>query len=344
MSISDYAFLKKAGKIVNSRQTRTLLLTGNVHDLFALQTDGQTDYVPLVDFLCARWQVPGRMVLVYELNGPIRFLQPTDRDKLRDAWLKWRIGLNADGLAIEKMLAGGKARARLETLQKAFDDNLLSAVGNPSLALELLRQICLCARTPIDGRPGLAESLIILIEAADMLIPEGDISRLGDADRHRVCICRDWFCDPGFMNGNDTVALMAESRSLINQRVARLPQMIEVPVEPPDATRRNHFISWFETHLKSRKKLQLWGTQEDLAQYTAGLSIQALMQLLRAAVHETRPLMAQDVVRKVEAYIQSQLGEEIVEFKKPAHKIDDLVGFTHLKHFLREELIPRFKA
>ncbi|MDO9263409.1 MAG: ATP-binding protein, partial [Desulfosalsimonadaceae bacterium] len=47
---------------------------------------------------------------------------------------------------------------------------------------------------------------------------------------------------------------------------------------------------------------------------------------------------------KVEEYIKSQLGEDIVEFKKPSHRIDDLVGYTNLKAFLRNELIPRMKT
>jgi SpoVK/Ycf46/Vps4 family AAA+-type ATPase len=38
------------------------------------------------------------------------------------------------------------------------------------------------------------------------------------------------------------------------------------------------------------------------------------------------------------------LGDDVVEFKKPHHTLDDVVGFERLKSFLRQELIPRFKA
>jgi SpoVK/Ycf46/Vps4 family AAA+-type ATPase len=50
------------------------------------------------------------------------------------------------------------------------------------------------------------------------------------------------------------------------------------------------------------------------------------------------------VVDKVQQFIQGQLGEDVVEFKKPDHTLDDVVGFTRLKEFLREELMPRFRA
>jgi SpoVK/Ycf46/Vps4 family AAA+-type ATPase len=49
-------------------------------------------------------------------------------------------------------------------------------------------------------------------------------------------------------------------------------------------------------------------------------------------------------VGKVEEFIQAQLGDDVVEFKKPEHRLEQVVGFTQLKEFLRRELIPRFKA
>jgi len=41
-------FLKQAGRVLNSGQARTLLLTGNINDLFAPAADDQ-DYVPLLN-------------------------------------------------------------------------------------------------------------------------------------------------------------------------------------------------------------------------------------------------------------------------------------------------------
>ncbi|MDO9264567.1 MAG: hypothetical protein Q7U02_11420, partial [Desulfosalsimonadaceae bacterium] len=203
MNTLSYPFLKTAGKIINSDQTRTLFFTGNIHDLFSHTVNNETVYVPLVDYLTSVWQVSDRILLVYELNGPIRFMNAKDKEKIRDAWLKWRTGFDADSLAIEKMFAREKIRAQIEVMSKSFDDNLMSAVGNPTVALELLRQMCLCSRTDINDSPVLSENLIIIIESGDMLIPEGDISHLSDADRHRIAICQDWFSDPGFMNSKD---------------------------------------------------------------------------------------------------------------------------------------------
>ena len=106
--------------------------------------------------------------------------------------------------------------------------------------------------------------------------------------------------------------------------------------------RAKHFISWFARNDSEDRKLQLWGTQAELAELTAGLSLHALMQLLKGVRHGRVKLSQEEVVAKVEGFIKSQLGEEVVEFKKPGHSLNDVIGFKRLKTFLKKEVIPRF--
>jgi len=112
MKPSTYAFLKQAGRILNSGQARTLVLTGNIYDLFCLERDAQdTTYVPLIEFLSASWDVSDLILIVYELNGPIRFLRDADNEKVRNAWFQWRVGYDSNELAIKRMLATGQGRS-----------------------------------------------------------------------------------------------------------------------------------------------------------------------------------------------------------------------------------------
>lgn len=340
-----HPFLKQAGRVLNSGQARTVLLTGNINDLFCFSQDGTDDYVPLIPFLTANWDLPNLIVIVYELNGPIRFLREPDQEKIRNAWFQWRVGLDSNQLAIKRMLAPTRSAAEeLEVVAQAYEANLRQATSNPTLALELLRQICLCSRTVIEGKRLLGENILILIEGADMVMPDAPISSLSDVDRQRISICHDWFSDPGFVNGGDSVVLIAESRSLIHHRIARLPQILEVEVPSPEEPVRQHFISWFRNRQASQAKIELWSSEAELARFTAGLSLHALMQLLKGAAHEKKPLAQLEVVAKVEEFIKSQLGEDIVEFKKPVHTFNDIIGFSRLKKFLNQELIPRFSA
>jgi SpoVK/Ycf46/Vps4 family AAA+-type ATPase len=120
--------------------------------------------------------------------------------------------------------------------------------------------------------------------------------------------------------------------------------VLEIEVPAPSFDTRKGFISWFRGSLPEGRKLSLWGPEEDLARFSAGLSIHALMQLLKGACHEGRTLAPADVISKVEEYIRAQLGEDIVELKRPEHSVEDVVGFSRLKKFLKAELIPRFRS
>ena len=331
MPVPSYPFFSKLAKILNSDQARSIILCGNVYDLFH---DGE-DYVPLIPFLCKRSQTKGVIRVVYELNGPVRVLD--EREKLKNAWIAWKAGVDVDTLIIQNLRRKGPSEA--ERLGDEFEQLLLDAIGNPTLALELLRQLTVCSRTS-----NLPHDLLIFIEAADMLLPagNGDIASLNDRQLHRISIVQDWFADPAFLAGGDSVCLIAESRSLIHPRISRLPQVLPVEIPTPSTEQRLHFI---ETYCGSvRQKPKLWSNEEDLAKMTAGLSLHAVRQLLAGAAYDSDPLKPADVVEKVEEFVQGQIGDEVIEFKKPSHTLDDVVGFSKLKTFLRAELLPRFRA
>ncbi|MBP94698.1 hypothetical protein CMK18_01975 [Candidatus Poribacteria bacterium] len=344
VKIPEYTFLSEAGKLINTGISRSLILSGNIHDLFLninnvndneRKNSLSSEYLSLVPFLCQKWDIDGFILVVYELNGPIRFLSDVSKDKVRKAYDKWKHSINGR----ENLLPENKPK---------FEEYLHNAIGNPTVALEFLRQLCLLSRSE-DSRPFLEENLLILVEAADLLLPEGEISRLSVPDRHRINIVQDWFLDPTFVNAKDAVVFIAESKSLLNSQISRLPQVISVEIPAPDMIARQHFISWFNQKQNAAgSSLSLWGTQEQLATLTAGLTLHALRQLLMLACYQTtklnQKLEPSTVVHKVSDFIQSQLGEDVVEFKKPNHSLEDVIGNRKLLNFLREKLIPRLKS
>ena len=341
--------------LINSGTSRSLVLSGNIHDLFFIREGDNTDYIPLVPFLTHSWNIPGFILVVYELNGPIRFAQETEREKVERAFNLWRGTTEAE---LDTNVGVGRSRstrqntplgsldAATEPPDTSFTQYMNDAIGSPTLALEVLRQFCLLSRsTNAQGEKLLPEKLIILIEATDMLLPEGEIRSLSLPDRHRVSIVQDWISDSNFMNGNDTVIFIAESPSLVNSRIIRLPQVVTVEIPAPGMPERQHFISWFNNTPKLvEKPLNLWGSQAQLAMLTAGLSIQALRQLLLSACYSGEKLQPEAVIEKVSEFIQAQLGEDVVEFKKPAHSLKDIVGNQKLVEFLKTQLIPRITS
>ncbi len=371
-----YAFFSRIARIVNSGQSRAVMVAGEVHDLFfvgdkaakldesqdqgnAVQDALAGEYLPLMPYLCRQCDIPGVVLLVYELNGPIRCVDPDDRRRLRDAWIQWKTGLSPDHFTL-KALTDPDAGKQKQQLEQAFDQRIGEATGRPTAALELLRQLTLCARHQRRYAPDNKDlRLIILIEAADMLLPTGGgggVSQLGSADRHRVAILEDWLSDPAFIDGEDTLLMLTESRSAVHPRVAGLPQVLSVEVASPDAGERRHYIDWFCAHQeKQGKGVPVLGdahgpasgatlSRDKLADLTAGLSIHALRQLLIHSAYAGEPVTAPGVIAQVERYIVGQLGEDVVEFSKPEHTLDDVVGYTRLKDFLRDEMIPRIRA
>jgi hypothetical protein len=306
-------FVAKLSEIINTGQSRAIILTGNIYDLFF---DGQ-NYVPIVQMLNSRYDVKpnittrekGLTRIVYEINDNIIVFGEQNLKELCAAW--------------EVYMASFPEDQREDTdLRKLMQKSR----GNPTYSLELLRKISLCARAKkIDN------NLLIIIEGADILMPENELNRMNIADRQRIAIVHDWFSDPTFVYGHDTVILLSESRSQLHQRVSKLPQVMEVEVLLPNLEEREAFI------LKTLGKMP--ESCPNLAQITAALSLHALKQLLAQKKIDTAA-----VTLKVEQYLKSLVGEEAIKFKRPVHSLDDARGNSVIRKFLKTEVIPSFKG
>jgi hypothetical protein len=332
-------------KIVNTQQSRSVILCGNIHDLFP----SENHYVPLVDCLCKKASSPQFLQIVVELNGPLRI---ENEQMLREAYIAWKGGCDTveDMERLRKITqkVGNTSKNKYQILAEEFDGLVNESQENSTLALQFLRQLTMCSRAKLRSVDGKKVNLLIVIEGADLLLPaKDDISSLSDKDRKRIGIIEDWFSDPAFCSGGDAVCLIAESRSLIHPRVARLPQVLAVEVPSPNTEERKKYIEWFCNQNATPWKIPYPGGGEwkfdNLADLTAGLSIHGVRQILCGARYSNEPITIQALVDKIEDHIQSQLGEDVVEFKKPQHTLKDIVGFSDLKRFLQKEGIPRFR-
>lgn len=298
-------FLRQLGKIVNTGQTRSVLLTGNIHDLFY----DRNEYVPLIDFLTSKLKVEavkgqnkGIVPVVYRVNRPIEITN-YDYESL------------IDSIFVKKYGSKGELKRLLQESNE-----------NSVLAFELMKEL-----TETSRISRMDNDLLVIVEAADMLLPESEISRMGPADRRRVGIVHDWLTNPKFMDGHDTVVLLADSRASVHHRISRLPNVLSVDIPLPNLEQRLNFIC----HFASEKGLAI--EAKHIADQTAGLSLHAIRQLLCSGDYSLN-----NIALKVEEYMVSQLGEGVVEFKRPTHRIDSVIGNSLVKRFFKEELIPSF--
>lgn len=284
-------------QVVNSGQSRSIILYGNVHDWFY----NNQKYVPLTEYLKNKTAKNNVVQITYELNAPIRI----SSEEFKLEFSSWR-----------------------SIPAKKLDEQLISAMGNSLLGLELIKQIAIFARTTNF-------MVLVYIENADYIIPNEQ--HLDETCLRRIALLQDLFADPLFMDGNTTFVLMSEDVNAIHSKITRLPQVFTSQIASPNFEDRLNFIQRFEN------KPELWSTEEDLAKITAGMSLLSLRQLLIRASYKNTKITSEKAIEYVEKYIKGQLGEDVVEFKKPTHTLDDLVGFSRLKKFFKETFIPRIK-
>lgn len=299
-------FLNQLTKVVNTSQSRSVILTGNIYDLFF---DGKK-YVPLMDFLKTKLKADptdgqkGLIQVVYQLNRPIEIVNEASEAEIDLNWKKY----HPDNISLKQRMKQSNE--------------------NATYAFELMRQMTECSRKS-NGK----NNLLVLVEAADMLLPECEVSRMSLSDRRRIGIVYDWLGDPDFMDGHDTVIFLADSRSSIHHKISRLPNVLSIDISLPDLNERYLFIERFSAKQNS------FLNNNEIAEQTAGLSLHAIRQLLCSG-----DFSPEHIAVKVEEYMTSQLGEGVVEFKRPTHTMESVVGNSLVKKFLTDELIPAFKA
>lgn len=335
----DYAFRRAAARHINTGATRSIVMTGNVHDLFYVPGKGDGErghFLPLLDYLTAMWS-DGPIVVQYEVNYGIRIPDPAAQEEVEKGYDAW-----CEALGNKKRTFRGD----LERTRRAE-----GGMDKPTGALEVLRQLCLIRRcVDKDGLPYVRRPLVVLIEGADLLVPNAPIQQLNEADRHRVAILQDWFSDNGFQNGKDTVILLSESRSQLHDRIARLPVLEEVAVGSPDLETRRFFIQWWNGGQVVADSLASSVDVEELSRATAPLSIHALRQLLVGSARVTegeetgrRVIPLAELLKKRKEFIMAQLGEGVVDCKSPRHAIRDVVGSREVLDFASKEYVPRVR-
>jgi hypothetical protein len=295
-----HSFFSTLSGSLNRGKSRSVMLYGNVNDLFY---NGK-EFVPLVDFLSTKCELKsengkkGLTQIIYEMDRDIRFVG--DEGELRTAW---------------------DALMRMSGTPKwfSFDEMVTKSKIDHVSAVEFLRSLTVCSQ-----KMRFKNNLMIIIDGVESLIPFGNFAQLSIPDRTKISIFCDWFRDPKFMNGNDSVVLIGESRGMIHDSIARLPQLLSIEVPASSDVERRLFVEL--------RKAEVF---PNFVEMTAGLSIQAVRQL---CCDKASP---QAVVEKIEAYISNELGDA-VEFIRPTKNLDSVVGYGHLKKFFKEELVPRF--
>lgn len=283
-----------------TRTVNTFLLYGAVRDLQPLNTDGGgRDFGTLKSFLAHELFAGRDHVLFYDRSSGIRTAAPeTQKD-------------------LSRALAGYDAMYGTDFAKALPRD--------PGRALQVLENY-LRLRLP-EGK-----GIALVLDFADTLAPNGDLSHLGAEDRFVVATLEKWAHDPQFLEKDVSIILISENLADISARLSRNPFVSSIELPLPTEEERLDYVKWKldGKRLQSVSDVPLAG----LAKMTAGLSRINLDRILTEATEREVRVTVDLLKERKKELIQAEC-HGLLEFIEPVHTLDAVAGHGGAKRMLR---------
>ncbi|MEW5815198.1 MAG: AAA family ATPase [Spirochaetota bacterium] len=170
--------------------------------------------------------------------------------------------------------------------------------------------------------------IVLIIDYAETIIPNSDLSRLGEEDRYCLVTLNRWSHDPIFTQGDVSIILLTENLADISQRLVRSPSTVKVNIPIPDETVRDSFLQF----LKRQGALLLDArlNTERVAKITSGLNLLNLNQLAAESFQEDRPISLEYLRLRKKEIIENEAGG-LLEFIESEHDLSLISGHDFVK-------------
>ncbi len=197
--------------------------------------------------------------------------------------------------------------------------------------------LAMIPRTPAKAIP-LIEELItnpaqasgVILDYFEMIAPNGDVSFMSYEDRANQVSLQRWSSDPGFLQTDNLVILVAEHLNDISRRIVASAQLAAVQIPFPEQSTRTHFVQTSDT-AGAQMEMDL----DSLGKVTAGLSLIQIRSLIRGARQTGETITFKTVSRRKKAIIEQEC-HGLVEFVDPGHNFSHVGGLEEVKaHLLR---------
>jgi AAA+ superfamily predicted ATPase len=285
--------------------TCLFVMHGNVHDLTLQEAGKERSYGSITDFLATQLFGSWDVVLRHDLSQGLRIAAGSDAERLRRmvALLSERIG-------------EPKAWPR-----------------DPDTILALLDKLIQGILMEID--PAKRISVGIILDHAQYLVPSSELSQMAGSLGTRLVRLLSWAQNPYIKRNNIAFCLLCDQLAEINERLIGSAHVATLAVAMPDATAREEFATWYDSHDGKVGNLTDFSTKQ-LADLTAGLNLVNLERLLARAAQSGQKLDAQALKQLKKGLIERQ-ARGLVEFVEPPYTLDDFVGNDAVKHRLVDD-------
>ncbi len=266
------------------------VLHGNVHDL--VMWDGE--YLPLREFLARMLGRTKDTVIFYDVASGLRF-----GDKVMEA--PFRLAVNA-----RRLMEG---RAELP----------LALPRDPYRLFPWIETFLL--DTTQHGA--------FILEYAETVVPNGDVSFMGEQDRAMRVTLQRWASDPGVLATDNIIILITEKLADLDPMVRSAPRLTALEIPLPDESARLAYTQWA---LERGGKVGM--VADRIAALTAGISNFQLENLFREARASDGRLTAEVIRSRKREFIEKECFG-LVEFMDSEHDFSVVGGMVLKKAALR---------
>ncbi len=170
--------------------------------------------------------------------------------------------------------------------------------------------------------------MVLIIDFAETIVPNTDISSLDEADRYNLVTLNRWAHDPIFTQGDVSIILLTENQADLSQRLIRSPSTVKVNIPIPDERVRKSFLDFLARQETLLLEDRL--NTERMAKITSGLNLMNLNQLVAESFQEDKPINLEYLRQKKKEIIENEAAG-LLEFIESEHGLAFVSGHDFVK-------------
>jgi ATP-dependent Zn protease len=170
--------------------------------------------------------------------------------------------------------------------------------------------------------------IVLIIDYAETIVPNTDISRYTDEDRYCLVTLNRWANDPIFTEGDISIILLTENLADLNIKLVRSPSTIKVNIPLPDETVRERFYIYLDREEKLLLEEGLG--HKEVAKITSGLNLVNIHQLAAESYQEDREISLEYLRQKKKEMIETEAAG-LLEFIESEFDLSMVSGHDFVK-------------
>jgi len=292
-----------------SKTANLYIVHGNIRDFLPHKmNDDEFNFVKIQDYIAEVLFGNRDIIIFYDRSSGVSFL---NADMKREYLSTTGRGNGSGGAG------GGNGSEGYERESPLSRD--------PTEAFPVLERFCY---RNVAGK----RRIVVIIDYAETILPNTDISRFTDEDRYCLVTLNRWANDPMFTEGDISILLLTENLADLNAKLVRSPATIKVNIPLPDQDVRLRFLRYLDK--QERLLLERRLNPEKVAAITSGLNLVNIFQLAAESYQEDKEISLEYLRRKKKEMIETE-ASGLLEFIESEFDLSMVSGHEYVKKRFR---------